>query len=83
MQRFIDQAIADYQGTPTRIAHTIDKWGEEHVLIESTTARDPRAAAIAYGQRTGTCSCCGRELTRHSSIDAGIGPVCATKWGLG
>ncbi|AFU86664.1 hypothetical protein D869_gp250 [Caulobacter phage CcrRogue] len=44
-------------------------------------AADPHAAAIAYGQRTGSCSCCGRELTNHASIDAGIGPVCATKFG--
>lgn len=45
-------------------------------------ASDPLAAALRYGQRTGRCSCCGRELTKHSSIDAGIGPICAAKWGL-
>jgi hypothetical protein len=45
-------------------------------------SRDPMAAALKYGRRTGRCSCCGRELTKHSSIDAGIGPICAAKWGL-
>lgn len=45
-------------------------------------AADPKGAAIAYGQRTGACSCCGRTLTKHASIDAGIGPICAEKWGL-
>lgn len=45
-------------------------------------AADPRGAAIRYGQRTGTCSCCGRTLTNHASIEAGIGPICASKWGL-
>lgn len=45
-------------------------------------ASDPKSAAIRWGQRTGRCSCCGRELTNHSSIDAGIGPICAEKWGL-
>lgn len=45
-------------------------------------AADPAAAAIRYGQRTGTCSCCGRELTNHASIEAGIGPICAQKWGF-
>lgn len=45
-------------------------------------ATDPRGEAVRYGQRTGTCSCCGRELTKHSSIEAGIGPICAEKWGL-
>lgn len=45
-------------------------------------AADPAGAAIKYGRRTGRCSCCGRELTKHASIDAGIGPICAEKWGL-
>lgn len=42
-------------------------------LLEATTA---------HGKRTGQCSCCGRELTNKDSIEAGIGPVCAEKWGL-
>lgn len=45
-------------------------------------ASDPRGEAIRFGQRTGRCSCCGRELTKHASIEAGIGPICAEKWGL-
>lgn len=45
-------------------------------------AADPKGAAVRYGQRTGTCSCCGRELTNRTSIEAGIGPICASKWSL-
>jgi hypothetical protein len=45
-------------------------------------AADPMAAAKLYGQQTGRCSCCGRELTDPSSIAAGIGPICADKFGL-
>lgn len=45
-------------------------------------AADPKGAAIAYGRRTGSCSCCGRELTKHASIELGIGPICAEKWNL-
>lgn len=45
-------------------------------------AADPLGTAKLYGQRTGNCCCCGRELTKHASIDAGIGPICASKWGL-
>lgn len=44
-------------------------------------ASDPANAAVAYGRRTGECSCCGRPLTKHASIDAGIGPICAKKYG--
>jgi hypothetical protein len=45
-------------------------------------ATDPLAEAVAYGQRTGRCACCGRQLTKGKSIDQGIGPICAEKWGL-
>ena len=45
-----------------------------------TIAKNPVEAAKAYGKLTGSCSCCGRELTDPVSIEAGIGPVCATKW---
>lgn len=45
-------------------------------------AVNPAEEAVRYGQRTGTCSCCGRELTNHGSIERGIGPICAERWGL-
>ena len=45
-------------------------------------AKDPLASAVAYGKKTGNCSCCGRELTKHNSIEKGIGPICAERWGL-
>jgi hypothetical protein len=44
-------------------------------------AADPEAAAVAFGKRTGVCSCCARELTNPESIERGIGPVCAERWG--
>ena len=44
-------------------------------------ASNPHAEAVAYGKRTGVCCICGRELTNHASIDAGIGPICADKYG--
>jgi hypothetical protein len=47
-----------------------------------TIARDPAEAATRYGKMTRECSCCGRELSDPASVAAGIGPVCATKWGL-
>lgn len=53
--------------------------GVEALLLE--IAKDPLAAAIKYGQRTGNCACCGRLLTNHNSINLGIGPICAQKWG--
>lgn len=45
-------------------------------------AQDPRGAAVAYGRMTGNCACCGRELTDPKSVELGIGPICAEKWGL-
>jgi hypothetical protein len=44
-------------------------------------ATDPKQAAIAYGKRFGSCAVCARELTDGDSIDRGIGPICAEKYG--
>lgn len=43
---------------------------------------DPMAAAVAFGRQTGACCCCGRELTDPVSVENGIGPICAGKFGL-
>jgi len=51
---------------------------EERVLA---AANDPKSAAIAYGKKFGSCSVCNRELSNQESIDLGIGPVCAGKFG--
>lgn len=55
--------------------------GEERQARVVAAAADPEAAAVAYGKRFGTCSCCGRTLTNGISIDRGIGPICANKYG--
>jgi hypothetical protein len=46
-----------------------------------SASKDPLTAAIRYGKVSGECSCCGRELTDSQSIERGIGPICATKFG--
>jgi hypothetical protein len=45
-------------------------------------AKNPSAAALAYGQATGSCCFCARELTDPRSVEAGYGPICAANWGL-
>jgi hypothetical protein len=42
---------------------------------------DPLAAAQKYGKLSGRCCSCGRDLTDPASIEMGIGPICATKFG--
>lgn len=73
-----------YMGKILGTTFTPNREGREGKAADllSAIASDPLAAALRYGQRTGRCSCCGRELTKEASINAGIGPVCATKWGL-
>jgi hypothetical protein len=46
-----------------------------------SVASDPHKAAKAYGMKTGSCSCCGRELTNKESIELGIGPICLENYG--
>lgn len=48
----------------------------------ATIALNPAEVAKLHGKRTGHCACCGKELTKHESIDRGIGPICAGKWGF-
>lgn len=50
-------------------------------LIQQITV-DPAGVARLYGQQTGNCSLCGKELTDPNSIAEGIGPICAGKWRL-
>lgn len=38
------------------------------------------AEAKAWGALYGTCCVCGRTLTNEESIEAGIGPICASKF---
>jgi len=45
-------------------------------------AESPLDSAVAYGRKTGNCAMCGRDLTKHESIDRGIGPICAERFGL-
>lgn len=45
-------------------------------------AENPLEQAVAYGKRTGRCCLCNRTLTNKASIDAGIGPICASNFGL-
>jgi hypothetical protein len=42
---------------------------------------DPEAAAKAYGQETGVCCICNATLTNKESIEAGIGPICGSRFG--
>ena len=45
-------------------------------------ANSPLDSAVAYGRKTGNCAMCGRSLTKHESVDRGIGPICAERFGL-
>lgn len=42
---------------------------------------DPAKAAVAYGKAWSICAVCARTLTNDESIERGIGPVCAERFG--
>lgn len=50
-------------------------------FIFKAIAHDPRAASIRYGRELGHCGVCGKTLTDPTSIENGIGPVCAGRVG--
>lgn len=55
---------------------------EDTLKLLAKIAKNPLKAAVEYGRSTGTCCCCGRELTDAESVANGIGPVCQAKWEL-
>jgi hypothetical protein len=55
--------------------------GEDRETRVVFVAGDPEAAAVAHGKSTSRCSCCGLELTDPVSIERGIGPICASRYG--
>lgn len=66
-------------------AKFLASWGVKQLpILEALLeiAKDPAEVLRVKGRETGTCCCCGRELTDPESIAAGIGPICATNWGL-
>ena len=62
--------------------HRTRECTDEQTAKVAEVAKDPAAAARAYGLRTGSCSICGRELTNADSRARGIGPICAGRMGL-
>lgn len=55
---------------------------DEQRAAIARVAADPAAAAIAHGRETGRCACCGLKLTDPESVERGIGPICAEKFGF-
>ena len=53
-----------------------------HMVLDNINDIGFNAAVISYGHMTGVCVCCSRTLTDPASIGAGIGPVCAKKYGM-
>lgn len=45
--------------------------------------KDPVGALVAHGKKYGNCGICGRELSDPASVERGIGPICASKFGWG
>jgi hypothetical protein len=68
--------ITDGQFQPTR--ECTDEQRAEIVKL----CANPVESAVAYGKQTGICACCGRELSDPESIERGIGPICAGKFGF-
>jgi hypothetical protein len=51
------------------------------VELITRVGRDPLAEAIRHGHETGNCAICSRRLSDLESVQRGIGPVCAKRFG--
>ena len=45
-------------------------------------AKAPVAILEIFGRATGVCCICGRQLTNEESVARGIGPICASEYGI-
>jgi hypothetical protein len=52
---------------------------EEAAVLQACA--DPLQAALAFGKAWSCCAVCGRTLLNDGSIERGIGPICAGKFG--
>lgn len=55
--------------------------GTAATAVIQKIAKAPKEAAIQYGKLLGICSMCNATLTNPASIEMGIGPICAKKFG--
>lgn len=84
-----DPAAAVWSGTPYP-AHVLVRWdgsalftaeGEKMRGVLDALDADPAGAAQQIGKACGRCMWCHQQLTLESSQEAGVGPVCASKYG--
>jgi hypothetical protein len=69
-------------GVAKLLLRRLDDEGRLNVTVALGRIEDDPAGTIAaHGKATGSCGCCGRELTDPESIERGIGPVCITQAG--
>lgn len=81
---YVKTGNGDYQGKITEANKflALREAATETAPALLVIAENPLEAAVRYGRMTGSCSCCGRELTNKASVEAGIGPICARKYGF-
>ena len=55
----------------------------DHIAqIVAEVLADPAGQLALYGQTSGYCACCGRQLTDPRSLAVGYGATCAAHWDL-
>lgn len=64
-----------------RFLRSRDCTDEQSAEIQRTM-QDPLGEAVRYGRLFGGCSICCRKLTDPESVERGIGPICAERFGL-
>lgn len=81
-----DELVGRFEsGFVKLFARRIANLGLTNEAVANTLSKieqNPGKAIVDHGKLTGVCGCCGRALTDPDSIEAGIGPVCAKKFGV-
>lgn len=77
------QRYGEYEGkvTPDGIFHPVGSAARETAEELLAINEDPVGKAREHGRLTGRCAICSRKLTDPVSVESGIGPICAMRWG--
>lgn len=74
------EAVRDADGSIVEAAEVHFEYAPGAINKLSVSDKLSLDEAKAFGALYGTCCVCGRTLTNETSIEAGIGPICAKKF---
>jgi len=75
-----------YVGKVTPVGHLVARDGYykmgAQAILDDMVATGIETYVLSYGKKSGNCCLCSRTLTDDRSLVAGVGPICAKRYGI-